>query len=199
MAQAGTGWALSQSCGVEADFRQREHGCGERPRLLLFQSRRQKVPADRGHPLQHPNAVRAPNLNAFGIRHRTLEKMKARTLEAAKNPESSDPFLAIRSEREYDAAVARLDALVDEVSDNSKAPRYRLIETLSVRVEAYDREHDSLPVASGIEVLRLLIEEYGLTQTDLPEIGSQGVVSGGWPAAPSQRAANTGARRALWG
>jgi len=104
--------------------------------------------------------------------------MKARTLEAAKNPESSDPFLAIRSEREYDAAVARLDALVDEVGDNSKAPRYRLIETLSVLVEAYDREHDSLPEASGLEVLRLLIEEYGLTQTDLPEIGSQDVVSG---------------------
>jgi HTH-type transcriptional regulator/antitoxin HigA len=103
--------------------------------------------------------------------------MKTRTAEAIKNPESLEPFLAIRTEREYDAAVARLDALVDEIGDNPKAPRYRLIETLSVLIEAYDRERHSLPEASGVEVLRFLMEEHGLTQKDLPEIGSQGVVS----------------------
>jgi HTH-type transcriptional regulator/antitoxin HigA len=94
-----------------------------------------------------------------------------------KKPESLEPFLAIRTEREYDAAVKRLNALVDEVGDNPKDARYRLIETLSVLIEAYDREHHSLPEASGIEVLRFLMEEHGLTQKDLPEIGSQGVVS----------------------
>lgn len=103
--------------------------------------------------------------------------MKTRTVEAIKNPESLAPFLAIRTEREYDAAVERLNALVDEVGDNPKDPRYRLIETLSVLIEAYDREHHSLPEASGIEVLRFLMEEHGLAQEDLPEIGSQGVVS----------------------
>jgi HTH-type transcriptional regulator/antitoxin HigA len=46
-----------------------------------------------------------------------------------------------------------------------------------VLIEAYDREHHSLPEASGIEVLRFLMKEHGLTQKDLPEIGSQGVVS----------------------
>lgn len=94
-----------------------------------------------------------------------------------KNPESLESFLAIRTGREYDAAVERLDALVNEVGDNTKHPRYRLIETLSVLIEAYDREHYSLPEASGTEVLRFLMEEHGLTQKDLPEIGSQGVVS----------------------
>jgi HTH-type transcriptional regulator/antitoxin HigA len=103
--------------------------------------------------------------------------MKTRTVEATRNPESLEPFLAIRTEREYDAAVARLDALVDEIGDNPKDPRYRLIETLSVLIEAYDRERHSLREASGIEVLRFLMEEHGLTQKDLPEIGSQGVVS----------------------
>lgn len=106
-----------------------------------------------------------------------VEKMKTRTVEAMKNPESLESFLAIRTGREYDAAVERLDALVDEVGDNTKNPRYRLIETLSVLIEAYDREYHSLPEASGIEVLRFLMEEHGLTQKDLLEIGSQGVVS----------------------
>ena len=94
-----------------------------------------------------------------------------------KNPGSREPFLAIRTEREYDAAVERLNSLVNEVGDNPKDPRYRLIETLSVLIEAYDREHHSLPEGSSIEVIRFLMEEHGLTQKDLPEIGSQGVVS----------------------
>ncbi len=88
-----------------------------------------------------------------------------------------ESLVAIRTEREYDAAVARLNALVDEVGDHPRDPRYRLIETLSVLIEAYDREHHSLPEAPGIEVLRFLMKEHGLTQKDLPEIGSQGVVS----------------------
>jgi HTH-type transcriptional regulator / antitoxin HigA len=103
--------------------------------------------------------------------------MKIRTVGTTKNLESLEPFLAIRTEREYDAAVARLNALVDEVGDNAKDARYRLIETLSVLIEAYDQEHHILPEASGVEVLGFLMEEHGLTQKDLPEIGSQGVVS----------------------
>ena len=104
--------------------------------------------------------------------------MKLRTAaKPMKNPGSREPFLAIRTEREYDAAVERLNSLVNEVGDNPKDPRYRLIETLSVLIEAYDREHHSLPEASSIEVVRFLMEEHGLTQKDLPEIGSQGVVS----------------------
>jgi HTH-type transcriptional regulator / antitoxin HigA len=103
--------------------------------------------------------------------------MNIRTGRATRNLKSLEPFLAIRTEHEYDAAVARLDALVDEVGDNSRDARYRLIETLSVLIEAYDREHHNLPEASSLEVLRFLMGEHGLTQKDLPEIGSQGVVS----------------------
>ena len=44
-------------------------------------------------------------------------------------------------------------------------------------IEAYDAEHHALADASGLEVLKYLMEEHGLTQSDLPEIGSQGVVS----------------------
>ncbi len=103
--------------------------------------------------------------------------MKTRHARAVKNRESLEVFLAIRTEREYDAAVERLNALVDFVGDNTKDTRCRLVETLSVLIEAYDREHHSLREASGIEVLRFLMDEHGLAQKDPPEIGSQGVVS----------------------
>jgi HTH-type transcriptional regulator/antitoxin HigA len=104
--------------------------------------------------------------------------MKTRTMiRTIKKRESPGPFLAIRTEQEYDRAVERLNTLVDEIGDNPKQPRYRLVETLSVLIEAYDREHHGLPEASGVDVIRFLMQEHGLTQNDLPEIGSQGVVS----------------------
>ena len=87
------------------------------------------------------------------------------------------PFQAIRTEREYDKAVEYLNVLVDEVGDHPKDPRYRSIETLSVLIEHYDREHHSLLNVSGVDVVRFLMEQHGLTQSDLPEIGSQGIVS----------------------
>ena len=94
-----------------------------------------------------------------------------------RDPERVRPFLAIRSDREYHEAVTHLNLLVDEVGDHRKDPRYRFIETLSLLIEAYDREHHSIPDAPPTEVLRALMEEHQLRQSDLPEVGSQGVVS----------------------
>ena len=104
--------------------------------------------------------------------------MNSRTIvRSLKNPESYEPLLAIRNEREYDAAVEKVNALVDEVGDNPKDPRNRLLDTLSILIEAYDQEHYPIPDTSGVEMLKFLMEQHGLTQGDLPEIGSQGVVS----------------------
>jgi len=104
--------------------------------------------------------------------------MKTRPVtRTLKPPVAVAPFVAIRTAQEYEKAVKHLNALVDEVGDNPKDPRYRSIETLSVLINAYDRDHHRLPEVSGIEVVRFLMEEHGLTQSDLPEIGPQSVVS----------------------
>jgi len=104
--------------------------------------------------------------------------MKSRAIvQSIEHPEELGLFVAPRNEREYDAAVERLGALVDEIGDHPKDPRYRLIETLSALVEAYDREHHPMPEVSGIDMIRFLMEQHQLTQSELPEIGSQGVVS----------------------
>jgi HTH-type transcriptional regulator/antitoxin HigA len=102
---------------------------------------------------------------------------RPRVIRTLRNPDRYAPLLAIRNGREYDAAVAQLNHLVDEVGDNPKDPRYRFIETLSVLIEAYDEEHHKLPDASAVEMLRFLMQQHGLSQGDLPEVGSQGVVS----------------------
>lgn len=103
--------------------------------------------------------------------------MKGATSRALRDPERFRPFLAIRNEEEYDDAVARLNDLIDEIGDHPKDPRYRFIETLSLLIEAFDREHHPVADAPAAEILRSLMEEHGLRQSDLPEVGSQGVVS----------------------
>lgn len=71
-----------------------------------------------------------------------------------------------------------MEFLADAVNDNPRHPLVGLLEILEVLVEDYDRVHHQLPQVSGVEILRALMQEHGLHQTDLAEIGSQGVVSG---------------------
>ena len=87
------------------------------------------------------------------------------------------PLLTIRNEREYNAAVRRMNELLDEIGTNEKHPLYSLLDTLATLIHAYGEEHYPIPASTGTDVLRFLMEEHGLTQSDLPEIGSQGVVS----------------------
>ncbi len=90
---------------------------------------------------------------------------------------SISPLLSIRNEKEYNAAVKRLNELLDEIGANEKHPLYTLLDTFGTLVHTYEEEHYPIPEASGVEALRFLMEEHGLTQSRLPEVGSQGVVS----------------------
>ena len=87
------------------------------------------------------------------------------------------PLLTIRNEREYNTAVKRLNELLDEIGTNEKHPLYSLLDTLATLIHAYEEEHYPMPASTGADVLRFLMDEHGLTQSDLPEVGSQGVVS----------------------
>jgi HTH-type transcriptional regulator/antitoxin HigA len=87
------------------------------------------------------------------------------------------PYLSIRNEREYAAAIQHLNTLLDEVGDHPRHPLYGLLDTLGTLIHAYEEEHYPMPDCDGPEMLKFLLEEHGLSQSDLPEVGSQGVVS----------------------
>jgi len=87
------------------------------------------------------------------------------------------PLLSLRNEEEYDRAVERLNSLLDEVGTDEQHPLYTLLDTLGTLIHAYEEEHHPIPECSAIDVLHFLMDEHGLTQSDVPEIGSQGVVS----------------------
>ncbi|MBS1259243.1 MAG: Antitoxin HigA [Candidatus Scalindua arabica] len=87
------------------------------------------------------------------------------------------PILAIRNEKEYQGAVERMENLIDEVGTDERHPLYELLDTLGTLINAYEEKHHPMPKCNGTEMLRFFMDEHGLTQSDLPDVGSQGVVS----------------------
>ena len=85
--------------------------------------------------------------------------------------------LSIKTEQDYQQAVTLLDRLLDEVGENERHPLFGFLEVLGTLIESYESDHVEMNGATGKDVLRALMEEHGLTQSDLPEVGSQGVVS----------------------
>jgi len=82
------------------------------------------------------------------------------------------------TKRDYDRLVALLDTLTDEVGENERHPLASLMETIGVLIESYEAAHvPELPATSATGVLAMLMQDHHLTQRDLPEVGSQGIVS----------------------
>ena len=86
-------------------------------------------------------------------------------------------LLNIQNEQDYDLALERLNSLIDEVGIDEGHPLYSLLDTLGTVVHAWEEQHHPMPKLEGAEALLFLMEEHDLTQSDLPEVGSQGVVS----------------------
>lgn len=83
----------------------------------------------------------------------------------------------LRSKKDYTRAVEMLDAILDEAGEDEKHPMAELADAISVFIERYEAEHVPIPAAKPAAALKFLMREHNLRQSDLPEIGSQGVVS----------------------
>ena len=92
-------------------------------------------------------------------------------------PDIQNIFSVPHNEKEYDRLASLLDSLIDEVGDNEKHPLASLMETLGSLIETY--EGWNIPEIEGnpVDALKALMVEHGLKQSDLSEIGSQGVIS----------------------
>ncbi|MEY4414819.1 MAG: hypothetical protein RIQ53_2112 [Pseudomonadota bacterium] len=84
----------------------------------------------------------------------------------------------IASEVEYSEAQADVEELVAAAEGDDASPLWGLIGVAGDRIRAYEaRAHPWPDAATPADVLALLMQEHGLRQCDLPEVGSQGVVS----------------------
>ncbi|MES9858568.1 MAG: helix-turn-helix domain-containing protein [Sedimenticola sp.] len=86
-------------------------------------------------------------------------------------------FSVPHSEDEYLALVKTLDSLVDEVGDNQGHKLAPVMETIGNLIENYENQAYKIKEASPVDTLKYLMNEHDLKQSDLKEIGSQGVVS----------------------
>lgn len=84
-----------------------------------------------------------------------------------------------QNNREFNRMIKRLDELLDIVSNNENHPLIGLIDILSHFIEEYEALYynQEQNKKTGIEALKFLIHSHHLSQSDLSEIGSQGVVS----------------------
>jgi HTH-type transcriptional regulator/antitoxin HigA len=80
-------------------------------------------------------------------------------------------------EAEYDTLVEALDDVLTLSGHDENHPLALLAAQMGAMIEAYDHAHHPMPRASGIEVLRYLMQDHGLEQGDLPEVGNQSVIS----------------------
>ena len=86
-------------------------------------------------------------------------------------------FSVPHSEEDYQALVKTLDSLIDEVGNNQNHKLAPAMETIGNLIENYESQEYIIKESTPINALKYLMEEHGLKQSDLKEIGSQGVVS----------------------
>jgi HTH-type transcriptional regulator / antitoxin HigA len=110
----------------------------------------------------------------------TTESSLSKLIPAWKGLRSSVPFFGpIRNERDYQRMQALMDELLDVVGDDEDHPLADLLDVIGVLVAQYEEENTPALVTASKpqEVLQFLMEQHGLKQADLREIGTQGVVS----------------------
>lgn len=83
----------------------------------------------------------------------------------------------IRDEAHYDKLVQLADSLVDVIGNAEQHPLLDLLDLVSELIRTYDAKHYRVPDVNPSKMLAFLMEQHGLTQSDLPEVGNQSVIS----------------------
>jgi len=91
-------------------------------------------------------------------------------------------FGPITTEDEYDRAMTLVGDILDATRgtlqrEDPTHPLSRLLDWITPAIRAYEVEHVPMPDVEPREVLRFLMAQHGLSQSDLPEVGNQSVVS----------------------
>jgi HTH-type transcriptional regulator/antitoxin HigA len=86
-------------------------------------------------------------------------------------------FSVPHSDKDYQSLVKTLDYLIDEIGDNEEHELSPVMETIGKLIENYEDQNFVVNKSSAIDILKYLMKEHNLKQSDLKEIGSQGVVS----------------------
>jgi HTH-type transcriptional regulator/antitoxin HigA len=81
------------------------------------------------------------------------------------------------NEEDYDALAEAQDELLLIVGEDETHPLASLASHIGDLLEAYDEAHRPMPEGTGVDALRYLMQEHGIGQSELPEVGTQSVIS----------------------
>ena len=84
---------------------------------------------------------------------------------------------SIRTDADYERALAIIEVLLGEIGDNETHPLADVLDYLADHVAAYEEDHAPIPEAEPKEILRLLLEQHGLKQEDLADCAPQSRIS----------------------
>ena len=82
-----------------------------------------------------------------------------------------------KNKKEFNELVSQLDELLEIVGDNEEHRLMGLVDTLSNLIASYEEQYSKASNIKGAAALKLLMNTHHLTQADLSEIASQGVIS----------------------
>ncbi len=78
-------------------------------------------------------------------------------------------FSSIRTARDFAHANKMLDQLVDIVGNDEKHPLVDVLHYVGNQIEVYEDEHFPIPDGKPADVLRFLMEQHDLKQSDLSD------------------------------
>ena len=84
---------------------------------------------------------------------------------------------AVRTEAKYRRALAMLEVLLEVVGDDEAHPLAEVLDYLADRVRSYEDARCAIPEAEPRAVLRFLMEQHGLKQSDLADCAPQSRIS----------------------
>ena len=84
----------------------------------------------------------------------------------------------IQNDRDLSRIQSEVDRLTSKPEERLSREETEVLEILSILIEQYEDAHHPIPEAPGYAVLRLLMEEHELRQSDLlPVFGNRAAVS----------------------
>ncbi|MGB5593002.1 MAG: hypothetical protein WBM62_03065 [Crocosphaera sp.] len=86
-------------------------------------------------------------------------------------------LLPISSEEQCDRREEQIRKLMKLNEDKKNAQISYLIQCMALTIEDYEKQEFPLAKPTATEVLKYLMEEHGLNECDLPEIGDENLVS----------------------
>ena len=86
-------------------------------------------------------------------------------------------IMPIRDDAHYHYMVDTLEDLLTQTGSDETHPLMGLVDIVGDLIADYEANQKTLHEATGIEALKFLMQQQGVKQHQLPEVGSQGVVS----------------------